>query len=323
MFFDGAPQKGVCPAGGGHVAQGFGFVLPHDVPETGSAQAAWRFCPQCFGMFFDGAPQKGVCPAGGGHVAQGFGFVLPHDVPETGTAQAAWRFCPQCFGMFFDGSPDKGVCPAGRGHVAQGFVFVLPHRGAPGEPPPVTVWTDSLRCHSETPGFGIGEGDEPFVIAGVIDLENRTPIGTPTTNAVLYGPLDGVDDQENHSFAFQPFWNSPLRMGSVVFVAAAVEHDNVNPDVTRSAAAAALQAVALATLGAPVDRIESEAVSAMSAAVEPLSGPGVVNRLIGPPAILRFGPDDIALAESGGTARFVHRFSGFGDYSVHFLARRS
>ena len=29
MFFDGFPNKGVCPAGGGHQAQGFMFVLPH------------------------------------------------------------------------------------------------------------------------------------------------------------------------------------------------------------------------------------------------------------------------------------------------------
>lgn len=29
MFFDGRPEKGVCPAGGGHEAAGFNFVLPH------------------------------------------------------------------------------------------------------------------------------------------------------------------------------------------------------------------------------------------------------------------------------------------------------
>jgi hypothetical protein len=29
MFFDGFPGKGVCPASGGHQAQGFNFVLPH------------------------------------------------------------------------------------------------------------------------------------------------------------------------------------------------------------------------------------------------------------------------------------------------------
>jgi hypothetical protein len=29
MFYDGYPQKGRCPAGGGHVAQGYNFVLSH------------------------------------------------------------------------------------------------------------------------------------------------------------------------------------------------------------------------------------------------------------------------------------------------------
>jgi hypothetical protein len=29
MFYDGYAQKGLCPAGGGHWAQGYMFVLPH------------------------------------------------------------------------------------------------------------------------------------------------------------------------------------------------------------------------------------------------------------------------------------------------------
>ncbi len=32
LFFDGYPEKGVCPAGGGHAAAGWNFVLPH-APE--------------------------------------------------------------------------------------------------------------------------------------------------------------------------------------------------------------------------------------------------------------------------------------------------
>ena len=78
MFFDGSPDKGRCPAGGAHQANGFNFVLPHDVPETPSAQKNWRFCGKCHGMFFDGFPNKGRCPGGGAHQANGFNFVLPH-----------------------------------------------------------------------------------------------------------------------------------------------------------------------------------------------------------------------------------------------------
>ena len=76
MFYDGFPNKGRCAAGGGHVAQGFNFVLPHDVPPHGVVQAAWRYCDKCHAMFYDGYPNKGRCAAVGGHVAQGFNFVL-------------------------------------------------------------------------------------------------------------------------------------------------------------------------------------------------------------------------------------------------------
>ena len=137
MFFDGAPDKGHCPAGGAHVAQGFIFQLPHDGPLTPTAQADWRFCNKCFDMFFDGFPNKGRCAAGGAHVAQGFNFHLPHDVP--GPGQASWRFCQKCNAMFYDGAPNKGSCPAGGGHLAQGYNFVLPFTPPP---PPDTVTFD-------------------------------------------------------------------------------------------------------------------------------------------------------------------------------------
>ena len=127
MFFNGRPNKGHCPAGGGHSAQGFMFMLPHDVGGTPTTQRAWRFCQKCTGMFYDGRPDKGHCPAGGAHEAEGFVFVLPHGVPGNEHAQTAWRFCQKCTGMFYDGRSDKGRCPAGGGHEAQGFGFVLPH----------------------------------------------------------------------------------------------------------------------------------------------------------------------------------------------------
>ena len=123
MFFDGYPTKGVC-AGGAHNAQGFNFMLPHDVPGPG--QPDWRYCEKCQTMFYDGYPTKGVCAAGGIHRAEGFNFALPHDVP--GPGQPNWRYCERCQSMFFDGFPGKGVCPAGGGHRAQGFNFVLPYR---------------------------------------------------------------------------------------------------------------------------------------------------------------------------------------------------
>ena len=98
----------------------------------------------------------------------------------------------------------------------------------------MNIWTDSLRCHSETPGFGIGESDEPFVLVAVINLEQRNGVGIPPTEVVLYGPLDDVDDQENHTFGFRPFWHGPFQPDSAIFLTALLEHDSVSPELTRT-----------------------------------------------------------------------------------------
>src|SRR5216684_4972196 len=95
---------------GGHSAQGFNFVLPHDVAETANQQANWRYCVQCGGLFFDGYADKNfqnVCPKGGAHVPAGLNFAIPHDIAETANQQANWRYCVQCGGLFFDGDATK------------------------------------------------------------------------------------------------------------------------------------------------------------------------------------------------------------------------
>lgn len=50
MFFDGYPDKGRCPAGGTHQAQGFNFVLPFHLDET---------------AIFDSGPLTSNLPLGG------------------------------------------------------------------------------------------------------------------------------------------------------------------------------------------------------------------------------------------------------------------
>jgi hypothetical protein len=76
MFFDGYPNKGACPAGGGHGAAGFVFVLAHDVPEKGLSQKEWRYCGKCHALFNNGTQNKGRCAAGGVHTPENFNFVL-------------------------------------------------------------------------------------------------------------------------------------------------------------------------------------------------------------------------------------------------------
>jgi RNase P subunit RPR2 len=127
MFYNGFSAAGVCVGGGGHVAAGFNFDLPHDIPPTVSTQEQWRYCKNCFVMFFNGDTDKGTCATGGGHVADGYVFVLPHDITSTTSNQDQWRYCNKCHTLFYDGYSDKGLCALGGGHVADGFNFVLPH----------------------------------------------------------------------------------------------------------------------------------------------------------------------------------------------------
>lgn len=319
LFYDGSDTKGSCPSDGQqHHAEGLDFHLPHDGPATDTSQRDWMFCRKCFAMHWAPAETQ-VCNLGGRHDPNGsWNFVLPHSTPETPSAQSGWRFCGKCSDMFWEPSAVQ-QCSAGGTHAAVGLVFTLPHAGDNNVP--FNIWTDSLRCHSETPGFGIGESDEPFALVAVINLEQRNAVGIPPTEVVLYGPIEGVDDQENHSFAFRPFWHGPFHPDSAIFLTALLENDNVNPELTRTTVAAAVAAVAVATAGADRARITSESLSAMSAAAEPVSGPAL-NRLIGPPAEVFFTDDDLSAAAAGGEGRQVLRFSAYGDYSVHYIARR-
>jgi len=79
MFWDGYPNKGRCSGGGGHIAQGLNFTIPHDTIESAKDQSYWRFCDKCHGLFYNGSAAKGSCPASGGHnAAGGYAYILPH-----------------------------------------------------------------------------------------------------------------------------------------------------------------------------------------------------------------------------------------------------
>lgn len=136
MFWDGTGDKGRCPAGGGHLAQGFNFTIHYDAGRGGASQSQydWRFCGKCKAMYWDGSASKGHCPAGGGHQANGFNFGLNFNHSTGTVAQSDWRFCQRCNDLFWNGGPNKGLCPAGGGHVAQGFTFDIPFIAHPEDP---------------------------------------------------------------------------------------------------------------------------------------------------------------------------------------------
>jgi hypothetical protein len=109
LWFDGNPAKGVCPAGGAHLAGDGDYLLPTD---PGPDQDNWRWCHKCQGLYYNGNAAHGVCPAGGAHdVAGSADYVLQF---AAGAGQDNWRWCPQCQGLYFNGNPKKGVCPAWR-----------------------------------------------------------------------------------------------------------------------------------------------------------------------------------------------------------------
>ena len=67
-------------------------------------------------------------------------------------------------------------------------MFVLAHTGV-SRPATLHIWVDGLRCHRETPGVpGIPDGDEPFVLVAMIDLQRANAAKIPPTDVVLYGP---------------------------------------------------------------------------------------------------------------------------------------
>ena len=194
---------------GGHAAEGFDFVLPHDQTPVQGGQRDWRFCVKCSGLFFDGHPDKGTCSMGGEHSAAGFNFVLPHDQTPVQGGQRDWRFCVKCNALFYDGYIDnKGVCPKdGIGHEPADNNFVLPHDDTPVQGQ--RDWRFCVKCNAlfydgypafkgacstgEGGGFHLhpvmnGQDFDPFTVEGPIDvlLEDETPTGAFSYGGRVY-----------------------------------------------------------------------------------------------------------------------------------------
>ena len=250
MFYNGYPEKGHCPAGGGHTAAGYDFVLPYDTPPGPHAQDMWRFCDRCHGLFFDGYPDKGRCPAGDGHRAAGFTFVLPHDVPGTPTAQTEWRYCGACHGMFYDGYPDKGPCPkTGGGHAAVGYGFVLPHRpDGHATPPVVTLRYTGMICFGETDHDQSSGSDEIYILTTAATIGNGQPVVRTERHPVGIGVYENVDKGGSWSGPLAACYHGPAR--DVSLVVTVMEHDEGDPEAYRGKIEAVVEGAALAAAAA-------------------------------------------------------------------------
>jgi hypothetical protein len=168
LFFDGHPDKGSCPKGGGHEASpgSYNFVLRHDVNEDRRSQQFWRFCGKCAGLFFDGYPDKGSCPKGGGHEASpgSYNFVLGHNPGAEN--EGDWRFCTKCHGMVKTGQEDIFTW------VAPVVVQNADHSELPSSPYPQAVVM-----------FGFGYSGTPGIRLAWMPLK---PPAEPTLQDVLY-----------------------------------------------------------------------------------------------------------------------------------------
>jgi hypothetical protein len=168
---DARGKKGICARdGAGHDPQGWNFVLPYDLRESGHDQSQWRFCGKCFALFWNGEQhrKRGRCPKDGkGHGAAGHNFVLLHDVPSGPHQQPNWRFCGKCFAMFWDeGDPQvvqtfragvnryrgsRGLAgPCGTGapnhrNIFESFSFVLDH-DLPETSTQQAHWSFCVKC---------------------------------------------------------------------------------------------------------------------------------------------------------------------------------
>ncbi len=68
LYYPGALNLGVCPAGQTHDHTGSGnyWLSIGNVAPKGS-EGNWRWCHKCTGLYFAGGPTQGVCPAKGPH----------------------------------------------------------------------------------------------------------------------------------------------------------------------------------------------------------------------------------------------------------------
>ncbi|GAA2374613.1 hypothetical protein Cme02nite_03800 [Catellatospora methionotrophica] len=201
LFFTGVPgSMGVCTGamiGGGHLAQGFEFVLPHDLP-AGPKEAGWRRCDDCLQLCRPLAGVAGVCPAGSDHSLSGSDFALLRDQPAGSARQPGWRQCGRCAALFFADTPPvgQGKCPAGGGHTVGPANYAVPHPDEHNTVGPGMTAATLLGCGwLTTTGHGADIGAPLRTRPGETVVELQALRGAPGAASVrpaVFAYADGV-----------------------------------------------------------------------------------------------------------------------------------
>ncbi len=205
LFYDGFDSsKGLCPAGGEHVADEVAVVVAHATfDEDVDQQDHWRFCHKCGELFREDWSAPSVCPAGGAHDAMGFEFVLPHGMPEDAHHQRQWRCCGTCGGMFWMGAQATSHCPAGGGvHVPStnpqsAQEFSLPH-----DLPPDATHQDQWQFCTKCAGMFFN-GFEHF--KGVCPADNGVHHGQGNNFVFAHNPGRDAFNEDGWRFCGRCF----------------------------------------------------------------------------------------------------------------------
>ncbi|MFI7578705.1 hypothetical protein [Micromonospora sp. NPDC049497] len=169
------------------------------------------------------------------------------------------------------------------------------------------------------------------MIVAAVDLKNNVggfPAPIPASRAFVYGAFGDVDAKETHEVPFQSFWGlygeeralpSP---NDVIFLVALMEWDDGNAQALRNIVAGSVNSALFASLGADRNRRVGVVMQAFNGALQTPTGGPSTDEWVGLGRELRFTEADIALAETGHTARQSIRVQGDGgDYTMTFAAR--
>ncbi|HEY5840047.1 MAG TPA: hypothetical protein VIU87_00980, partial [Mycobacterium sp.] len=170
MFFDGAADKGQCPAGGGHqaAAAGVPMVLRHGTtPITRCEVGGWQQCGKCRVLYRGGDAATSSCPVTvptSGHepIAGGRSYVLPFDDDHNEWGPG---FCAPMLAAARWLDPAHGVDIGAqlRSRPATVEVELAPLTGSPAPgpvPTPVYAFADELATERIFVEFRSKHGDD-------------------------------------------------------------------------------------------------------------------------------------------------------------------